>query len=212
MCNMYPFNRHSALVCALVRCQCFQGFAVLCVQEFKLTLSTPEVETFPFPRMHRFGPDQLLEPFLLGGDVASPYVGANALFAGPGGGLVALASLLFLQEDLIHWVLIFPNGSKDLFRPARQEFLCLFAAMVLVLTGCPDIRVGQLGRFFPTQLVRQVIDLLSPRVFRTHLPDMGWNPFHFEAVDICGLQLPPDVTVGLARLWAADSFRDTKAV
>ena len=109
MCNMYPFNRHSALVCALVRCQCFQGFAVLCVQEFKLTLSTPEVETFPFPRMHRFGPDQLLEPFLLGGDVASPYVGANALFAGPGGGLVALASLLFLQEDLIHWVLIFPG-------------------------------------------------------------------------------------------------------
>ena len=76
------------------------------MQEFKLTLSTPEVETFPFPRMHRFGPDQLLEPFLLGGDVASPYVGANALFAGPGGGLVALASLLFLQEDLIHWVLI----------------------------------------------------------------------------------------------------------
>ena len=41
---------------------------------------------------------------------------------------------------------------------------------------------------------------------------MGWNPFHFEAVDISGLQLPPDVTVGLARLWAADSFWDTKAV
>ena len=71
-----------------------------------------------------------------------------------------VASLRFL----IHWVLIFPNGSKDLFRPARQEFLCFFAAMVLVLTGCPDIRVGQLGRFFPTQLVRQVIDLLSPQV------------------------------------------------
>ena len=51
----------------------------------------------------------------------------------------------------------------------------LFAAMVLVLTGCPGIR-GQLGRFFPTQLIRQVIDLLSPR------------------------------------FWAADSFRDTKAV
>ena len=103
---LFPSSFKTCVTCTpstvtlLVRCQCFQGFAVLCVQEFKLTLSTPEVETFPFPRMHRFGPDQLLEPFLLGGDVASPYVGANALFAGPGGGLVALASLLFLQEDL----------------------------------------------------------------------------------------------------------------
>ena len=183
MCNMYPFNRHSALVCALVRCQCFQGFAVLCVQEFKLTLSTPEVETFPFPRMHRFGPDQLLEPFLLGGDVASPYVGANALFAGPGGGLVALASLLFLQEDLIHWVLIFPNGSKDLFRPARQEFLCFLAAMVLVLTGCPDIRVGQLSCFSPHSLSARSLTCclheLSAPTFRRNSSSETWDGTHF---------------------------------
>ena len=98
--------------------------------------------------------------------MASPYVGANA-FAGPGGGLVALASLLVLQKDLIHWV-----RSVDLFRPARQEFLCFFAAMVLALTGCPNIRVGQLGRLFPTQLSTRpaVHEFSAPTFLLLHMP------------------------------------------
>ena len=92
--------------------------------------------------MYGFGPDQLLEPFLLGSGVATTYVGSNPLFAGPGSGLRVLAGLLFLQEDLVDRALILPYSGEDLFSPARQELLGLFAAMVLILTGCPGIRAG----------------------------------------------------------------------
>ena len=80
-----------------------------------------------------------------------PYVGANALFAGPGGGLVALASLLFLQEDLIHWVLIFPNGSKDLFQPCSgtlRPFCCNGPGT----DWLPEYQGGPARHFFPHSL------------------------------------------------------------
>ena len=148
MCNMYPSNRrHSALVCALVRCQCFQGFAVLGVQKFKLTLSTPEVETF-----HSHACTGLVR--------TSFWNHSCWVVMWP---LPMLEPMRFLQSLEVALLLL---------RACFARNSC--GLMVLVLTGCPDIRVGQLGGFFPHSLSARSLTCCLHEL--SHPPSGGTPP------------------------------------